>query len=112
MWNANSGIVLKSVVYEELLSTLAVTDDGRYVAVGTSSGIVDIFLASNLKKMLHITWAHSTFVTGLEFLSTNLNGLTTTNGTLQTAVVSISLDNRIYIHNFRKQLRCEYIIAK
>lgn len=109
LWDANTGVIVKSAAYKETLSALAVSDDGKFVAVGTMfSGSVDIFVAFSLRKALHVPGAHSMFVTGLEFLPTNLDGPAITSNT-ETAVVSISVDNRICIHSI--PFRREYIIA-
>lgn len=108
LWDAHTGTIIKSAPYKETLSALAVSDDGKFVAVGTMfSGTVDIFIAFSLRKALHVPGAHSMFVTGLEFLPTKLDGPGITSNT-ETAVVSISVDNRICIHNI--PFRRKYII--
>lgn len=110
LWDANTGAITKSAPYKEALSALAVSNDGKFVAVGTMfSGSVDIFVAFSLRKALHVPGAHSMFVTGLEFLPTNdqLNGVAITSNT-ETAVVSISVDNRICIHSI--PFRRKYIL--
>ncbi|XP_043287876.1 prolactin regulatory element-binding protein [Venturia canescens] len=99
LWDTQSGNILKSVGFSETLSAMAVSDDGKFVAVGTMfSGSVDIFIAFSLQRALHVQSAHSMFVTGLEFLPTSLEGPAITSNT-ETAVVSISVDNRICIHS-------------
>lgn len=106
LWDAHSGAIAKSAPYKETLSALAVSDDGKFVAIGTMfSGTVDIFVAFSLRKALHVPGAHSMFVTGLEFLPTELDGPAITSNT-ETAVVSISVDNRICVHSipFRRKL--------
>lgn len=113
MWDIDTGSVLKSVPYKETLSALAVSDDGKFVAVGTMfSGSVDIFVAFSLRRALHVPGAHSMFVTGLEFLPTKLDGPAITSNT-ETAVVSISVDNRICIHSipFRHTLPFWFVIV-
>lgn len=110
LWDAHTGTITKFAPYKEALSALAVSDDGKFVAVGTMfSGSVDIFVAFNLRKALHIPGAHSMFVTGLEFLPTKLDGPAITSNT-ETAVVSISVDNRICIHSI--PFRRKYIIKE
>ncbi|XP_020286108.1 prolactin regulatory element-binding protein [Pseudomyrmex gracilis] len=113
LWDAHSGAITKSVPYKETLSALAVSDDGKFVAIGTMfSGTVDIFVAFSLRKALHVPGAHSMFVTGLEFLPTELDGPTITSNT-ETAVVSISVDNRICIHSipYRHTLPFWFVIV-
>lgn len=109
LWDVHTGAIAKSASYREALSALAVSDDGKFVAVGTMfSGSVDIFVAFSLRKALHVPGAHSMFVTGLEFLPTKLDGPAITSNT-ETAVVSISVDNRICIHSI--PFRRKYLIA-
>ncbi|XP_043264676.1 prolactin regulatory element-binding protein [Colletes gigas] len=112
MWDTDSGSIIKTVPYKETLSALAVSDDGKFVAVGTMfSGSVDIYVAFSLRRALHVPGAHSMFVTGLEFLPTKLDGLEITSNT-ETAVVSISVDNKICIHSipFRHTLPFWFVI--
>ncbi|KAG5320348.1 PREB protein, partial [Acromyrmex heyeri] len=112
LWDVHTGAITKSASYKEALSALAVSDDGKFVAVGTMfSGSVDIFVAFSLRKALHVPGAHSMFVTGLEFLPTKLDGPAITSNT-ETAVVSISVDNRICIHSipFRHTLPFWFVI--
>lgn len=109
LWDVHTGAIAKSASYKETLSALAVSDDGKFIAVGTMfSGSVDIFVAFSLRKTLHVPGAHSMFVTGLEFLPTKLDGPAITSNT-ETAVVSISVDNRICIHSipFRRRYLIE-----
>lgn len=108
MWDIDSASIVKSVPYKETLSALAVSDDGKFVAVGTMfSGSVDIYVAFSLRRALHVPGAHSMFVTGLEFLPTKLDGPAITSNT-ETAVVSISVDNKICIHSI--PFRRKYIL--
>ncbi|XP_078046808.1 guanine nucleotide-exchange factor SEC12 [Augochlora pura] len=112
MWDIDSGSIVKSAPYKETLSALAVSDDGKFVAVGTMfSGSVDIYVAFSLRRALHVPGAHSMFVTGLEFLPTKLDGPAITSNT-ETAVVSISVDNKICIHSipFRHTLPFWFVI--
>ncbi|KZC15214.1 PREDICTED: prolactin regulatory element-binding protein [Dufourea novaeangliae] len=112
MWDIDSGNILKTALYKETLSALAVSDDGQFVAVGTMfSGSVDVYVAFSLRRALHVPGAHSMFVTGLEFLPTKLDGPAITSNT-ETAVVSISVDNKICIHSipFRHTLPFWFVI--
>ena len=105
LWDTESGSIVRTASFKETLSALAVSDDGKFVAVGTMfSGSVDIFVAFSLQRALHVPGAHSMFVTGLEFLPTNLDGPAITSNT-EAAVVSISVDNRICVHSipFRRE---------
>ncbi|KAJ8683475.1 hypothetical protein QAD02_019267 [Eretmocerus hayati] len=99
LWNLETGVVEKSVTYRENLSELAVSDDGKFVAIGTmSSGTVDIFIAFSLSKVLHVPSAHNMFITNLEFLPTKFDGPAITSSS-EAAVLSCSVDNKICIHS-------------
>ncbi|KAK0162474.1 hypothetical protein PV327_006249 [Microctonus hyperodae] len=99
LWDIEQGTIIKSASFNETLSAMAVSDDGKFVAVGTMfSGTIDIFIAFSLQRVLHVPGAHSMFVTGLEFLPIQLNGPSITSNS-EAAVVSISVDNKICIHS-------------
>lgn len=107
LWDVEQGIIIKSASFNETLSAMAVSDDGKFVAVGTMfSGSVDIFIAFSLQRVLHVSNAHSMFITGLEFLHTQSHELNDNNHSIsavtsncEAAVVSISVDNRICVHS-------------
>uniref|UniRef100_A0A1B6E7Q3 Uncharacterized protein n=3 Tax=Clastoptera arizonana TaxID=38151 RepID=A0A1B6E7Q3_9HEMI len=100
LWDPKFGKLRNSVAINESLSALAVRDDGRFVAVGTMfSGSVSIYIAFSLQRVLEVKQAHGMFITGLEFLPTicdNTDAITTVS---EAAVISISVDNRVCIHN-------------
>ncbi|KAH8281224.1 hypothetical protein KR044_012181 [Drosophila immigrans] len=99
-WDCTNGQLREAVSVDESLSSLAVRDDGRFVAVGTMfSGSVCIYIAFSLQRVLHIPHAHSMFVTGLQFLPiTNEEGPPISSNT-EAAVLSISVDNKVCIHS-------------
>ncbi|KAI4464821.1 prolactin regulatory element binding protein [Holotrichia oblita] len=97
-WFPHEGTLNKAVAIDESLAAIAVRDDGRFVAVGTMfSGSVQLYVAFSLQKVLHISGAHSMFVTGLEFLPVSHQHTVTS--VAEAAVVSISVDNQICIHS-------------
>ncbi|XP_054284824.1 prolactin regulatory element-binding protein-like [Macrosteles quadrilineatus] len=98
LWDPAQGL-RRTAQVEESLSALAVRDDGRFIAVGTMfTGTVDIYIAFSLQRVLHVKDAHSMFVTGLEFLPA-LGSETSITTVSEAAVVSISVDNKVCIHN-------------
>ncbi|KAH8385755.1 hypothetical protein KR009_007274 [Drosophila setifemur] len=121
-WDCSSGQLSQAVAIDESLSSLAVRDDGRFVAVGTMfSGSVSMYIAFSLQVstaksgrrilfehaiislplqcVLNIPHAHSMFVTGLQFLPiTNEEGPPISSDT-EAAVLSISVDNKVCIHS-------------
>ncbi|KAL7738889.1 hypothetical protein ACLKA6_007513 [Drosophila palustris] len=99
-WDCTNGQLRTAVPIDESLASLAVRDDGRFVAVGTMfSGSVSIYIAFSLQRVLHVPHAHSMFVTGLQFLPiTNEEGPPISSDT-EAAVLSISVDNKVCIHS-------------
>jgi prolactin regulatory element-binding protein len=101
-WNIETGRLNNITGFDEVLSTLAVRDDGRFVAVGTmSTGSVYIYIAFSLQKVLHVPNVHSMFVTGLQFIPVLDRGALPISSNLEASVVSYSVDNRICIHSLQ-----------
>ncbi|XP_063590303.1 prolactin regulatory element-binding protein-like [Penaeus indicus] len=84
------------------LSSLALSDDGRFLATGTMGGTVYILVAFSLQKLQTIEEAHSMFVTGLEWLPTNDAESQMIRGYTDASVLSISCDNSLKIHHIPK----------
>ncbi|KAM7352776.1 guanine nucleotide-exchange factor SEC12 [Cochliomyia hominivorax] len=101
-WDCTVGKLRLAVAIDESLASLAVRDDGRFVAIGTMfSGSVSMYIGFSLQRVLHIPNAHSMFVTGLQFLPvTNEEGPPISSDT-EAAVLSISVDNKVCIHSLQ-----------
>lgn len=69
-WCGRSYKEEKTTKLQGTLSSLALTDDGRYLATGTMGGEIYILISFSLQQMRLIENAHSMFVTGLEWLPT------------------------------------------
>lgn len=111
-WNIETGRLNNITGFDEVLSALAVRDDGRFVAVGTmSTGSVYIYIAFSLQKLLHVPNVHSMFVTGLQFIPVLSRGAPPISSNLEASVVSYSVDNRICIHSlqYRRELRAYFL---
>ncbi|XP_071553022.1 guanine nucleotide-exchange factor SEC12 [Panulirus ornatus] len=85
------------------LSSLALSDDGRYLATGTMSGTIYILIAFSLQQLRSIEDAHSTFITGLEWLPTDNKESKMIRGYSDASVLSISCDNALKIHHIPRQ---------
>ncbi|XP_037047161.1 prolactin regulatory element-binding protein [Bradysia coprophila] len=100
-WDPDTGSLTNSVGVDESLASLAVRDDGRFVAIGSMfSGSVSMYIAFSLQKVLHIPNAHSMFVTGLQFIPMHGDGPPISSSS-EAAVVSISVDNKVCIHSLQ-----------
>jgi hypothetical protein len=78
------------------------SDDGRFVGLGTLEGSVDVYIAFSLQRVYHISQAHNIFVTGVEFLKSSVETQQLTGGN-DAALVSVSVDNHIVLHQIPKR---------
>ncbi|XP_067121094.1 guanine nucleotide-exchange factor SEC12 isoform X1 [Centruroides vittatus] len=102
-WNTRTYNVEKMVkTGTDMLSAIAVSDDGRFIGVGTLTGSVNIYIAFSLQRIYRAEKAHNIFVTGLEFLKSCEESSRITGGQ-DTSLISISVDNHINIHHIPKQ---------
>ncbi|XP_075592031.1 guanine nucleotide-exchange factor SEC12 isoform X2 [Dermatophagoides farinae] len=85
------------------LFAMAISDDGRFLAVGKQTGDIDVFIAFSLQRCYQFSQAHNIFVTGIEFLSTTQASLELVGGDVDAALVSVSVDNRIVLHKIPKR---------
>lgn len=111
-WNTQSYTVEgKVATYGMAYSALALSDNGTFVATGTmSEGVVDIYTTFNLSRVKRVRAAHSTFITGLEFLPTG-EETAPCRGFHEASVVSISVDHQVCVHHVPEQSTISSITA-
>jgi len=111
-WNTQSYTVEGEVASKGLsYSALAVSDNGTFVGTGTmSEGLVDIYTAYNLTLIRRIKGAHSTFITGLEFLPTSEES-SACRGLHEASLVSVSVDHQVCVHNVSSQSTMSSLVA-
>lgn len=98
-WNTNNFNVENIASLGPIVvSSMAISDDGRYIGIGTQDGIVNVHSSSSLQRIYTSPKAHNIFVTGLEFLYSTPECRRLT-GNSQCSLISISVDRRIVIHN-------------
>ncbi|XP_053203933.1 prolactin regulatory element-binding protein-like [Panonychus citri] len=85
-----------------MVSSMAISDDGRFIGIGTQEGTVEIYIAFSLQKLYSYPRAHNIFVTGLEFLKTCPETQLLT-GNNDSSLVSISVDRHLVIHSIPRQ---------
>lgn len=111
-WNTQSYTVegqisSKGVAY----SALAVSDNGTFVGTGTmSEGLIDIYTAYNLHRIRRVKAAHSTFITGIEFLPTSEESAAC-RGLHEASLVSVSVDHQVCIHHVTTQATMSSLAA-
>ncbi|XP_025109805.1 prolactin regulatory element-binding protein-like isoform X1 [Pomacea canaliculata] len=99
LWDSNSIQMKKTAnTGTEVLSALAVSDDGIYLGVGTISGSVSVYISFSLQRLYHVKETHSIFVTGLEFLPMS-EATRAIVGSQDFSMLSVSADNTIKIHH-------------
>ncbi|XP_077495300.1 guanine nucleotide-exchange factor SEC12 [Amblyomma americanum] len=82
----------------DVLSCLAVSEDGRFVGVGHLSGAVEVYIAFSLQRLYRAEHAHNIFVTGVEFLK-SCDETRRLAGNYDASLISISVDNHIVAHH-------------
>ncbi|XP_064486397.1 prolactin regulatory element-binding protein-like [Ornithodoros turicata] len=82
----------------DMLSSLAISEDGRFVGVGKISGTVEVYIAFSLQRLYRAECAHNIFVTGLEFLK-SCDETRRLTGNHDASLISISVDNHIVAHH-------------
>ncbi|XP_076037481.1 guanine nucleotide-exchange factor SEC12 [Oratosquilla oratoria] len=102
-WCGRTYTLEKTAPLKGTLSSLAVSDNGRYVATGTMDGTVYIIIAFSLQTLRVIEGAHNLFVTGLDWLPTNDSDAQMVTGFSDASVLSVSCDNTLKIHHVPKQ---------
>ncbi|KAL4236549.1 hypothetical protein ACF0H5_004934 [Mactra antiquata] len=81
----------------EVLSSLAVSNDGIYVGVGMITGSVAVYISFNLQKLYYVKEAHSIFVTGLDFMPMS-ESTKAVSDSQDFTLLSISADNTVRVH--------------
>ncbi|XP_054718747.1 prolactin regulatory element-binding protein-like [Uloborus diversus] len=82
----------------DMLSVMAISDNGHFIGLGTQDGSVKMYIAFSLQLVYNIDRVHSIFVTGLEFLPSSDESRRITGGH-EASLISISVDNHIIIHH-------------
>ncbi|XP_041358183.1 prolactin regulatory element-binding protein-like [Gigantopelta aegis] len=98
MWDGSKyKVKKKQKTGTEILSSLAVSDDGIYLGVGMISGSVAVYISFSLQKLYYVKEVHSIFVTGVDFLSAS-EGARAVTGSQDFTMLSVSADNSVRIH--------------
>lgn len=96
-WCGRKYTELRRQTLPGVLSNLAVTDDGRYLATGTMDGDVIIMVAFSLQVLQRLNAAHSMFVTGVEWLPGGSRTSCIVRGFSDASLLTVSCDNSLQI---------------
>ncbi|XP_054639005.1 prolactin regulatory element-binding protein [Dunckerocampus dactyliophorus] len=81
----------------EVISSLAVSDSGTFLGLGTVTGSVAIYIAFSLQRLYYVQESHGIVVTDLAFLPDTLKGQNI-KGNNETAMFSVAVDSRCQLH--------------
>ncbi|KAK5862826.1 hypothetical protein PBY51_018184 [Eleginops maclovinus] len=97
-WDGKSFLpMLTAPCGSEVISSLAVSDSGTFLGLGTVTGSVAIYIAFSLQKLYYVQESHGIVVTDLAFLPDSLKGKDM-KGNNETAMLSVAVDSRCQIH--------------
>ncbi|XP_038566224.1 prolactin regulatory element-binding protein-like [Micropterus salmoides] len=102
-WDGKSFLpMLTAPCGTEVISSLAVSDSGTFLGLGTVTGSVAIYIAFSLQKLYYVQESHGIVVTDLAFLPDTLKGKNI-KGTNETAMLSVAVDSRCQVHAVSKR---------
>ncbi|XP_032367329.1 guanine nucleotide-exchange factor SEC12 isoform X1 [Etheostoma spectabile] len=97
-WDGKSFLpMLTAPCGTEVISSLAVSDCGTFIGLGTVTGSVAIYIAFSLQKLYYVQESHGIVVTDLAFLPDSLKGKNI-KGNNETAMLSVAVDSRCQVH--------------
>lgn len=97
-WDGKSFLpMLTAPCGTEVISSLAVSDSGTFLGLGTVTGSVAIYIAFSLQKLYYVQESHGIVVTDLAFLPDSLEGKNI-KGNNETAMLSVAVDSRCQVH--------------
>ncbi|XP_041798963.1 prolactin regulatory element-binding protein isoform X1 [Chelmon rostratus] len=97
-WDGKSFLpMLTAPCGTEVISTLAVSDSGTFLGLGTVTGSVAIYITFSLQKLYYVQESHGIVVTDLAFLPHSLKGKNI-KGNNETAMLSVAVDSRCQVH--------------
>ncbi|XP_071324590.1 guanine nucleotide-exchange factor SEC12 [Trachinotus anak] len=97
-WDGKSFLpMLTAPCGTEVISSLAVSDSGTFLGLGTVTGSVAIYIAFSLQRLYYVKESHGIVVTDLAFLPDSLRGRDI-RGNNETAMLSVAVDSRCQVH--------------
>uniref|UniRef100_A0A3Q3WIP3 Uncharacterized protein n=1 Tax=Mola mola TaxID=94237 RepID=A0A3Q3WIP3_MOLML len=97
-WDGKSFLpMLTASCGTEVISSLAVSDSGTFLGLGTVTGSVAIYITFSLQRLYYVRESHGIVVTDLAFLPDTLKGKNL-KGNNETAMLSVAVDSRCQVH--------------
>ncbi|KAJ0066252.1 hypothetical protein NL108_004133 [Boleophthalmus pectinirostris] len=105
-WDGKSFLpMLTAPCGSEVISTLAVSDSGTFLGLGTVTGSVAIYIAFSLQKLYYVQESHGIVVTDLAFLPDSPRGRQL-RGNHEAAMMSVAVDSRCQLHTLSNRRSC------
>ncbi|CAL1610798.1 unnamed protein product [Knipowitschia caucasica] len=105
-WDGKSFLpMLTAPCGSEVISTLAVSDSGTFLGLGTVTGSVAIYIAFSLQKLYYVQESHGIVVTDLAFLPDSPRGRQL-RGDHEAALLSVAVDSRFQLHALNNRRSC------
>uniref|UniRef100_A0A8C6SS90 Prolactin regulatory element binding n=1 Tax=Neogobius melanostomus TaxID=47308 RepID=A0A8C6SS90_9GOBI len=105
-WDGKSFLpMLTAPCGSEVISTLAVSDSGTFLGLGTVTGSVAVYIAFSLQKLYYVQESHGIVVTDLAFLP-NSPRCGQLRGNHEAALLSVAVDSRCQMHALRNRRSC------
>ncbi|XP_041650301.1 prolactin regulatory element-binding protein [Cheilinus undulatus] len=94
-WDGRSFLpMLTAPCGSEVISTLAVSDSGTFLGLGTVTGSVAIYISFSLQRLYYVQESHGIVVTDLTFLPEHKH----IRGNNEAAMLSVAVDSRCQVH--------------
>ncbi|XP_060905553.1 prolactin regulatory element-binding protein isoform X1 [Labrus mixtus] len=94
-WDGRSFLpMLTAPCGSEVISSLAVSDSGTFLGLGTVTGSVAIYISFSLQKLYYVQESHGIVVTDLAFLPEHRQ----IRGNNEAAMLSVAVDSRCQVH--------------
>ncbi|XP_051922547.1 prolactin regulatory element-binding protein [Hippocampus zosterae] len=102
-WDGKSFLpMLTAPCGAEVISSLAVSDSGTFLGMGTVTGSVAIYIAFSLQRLYYVKESHAIVVTDLAFLPDAFKGQNI-KGNNETVMLSVAVDSRCQLHAVHNQ---------
>ncbi|XP_056458861.1 prolactin regulatory element-binding protein [Gadus chalcogrammus] len=103
-WDGKSFLpMLTAVCGTEVISSMAVSDSGTFIGLGTVTGSVAIYIAFSLRKLYYVEESHGIVVTDVAFLPNSLKGNALKGSNHEAAMLSVAVDSRCQLHTVRNR---------
>lgn len=102
-WDGKSFLpMLTASCGNEVISTLAISESGTFLGLGTVTGSVAVYVTFSLQRLYYVHESHGIVVTDLAFLPDRLSGKNI-KGNHETAMLSVAVDSRCQMHTVRNR---------